>query len=413
MPEFYIDRGHTILQTTQLQPIETPDTAVPSVYTTATPTLSGLPTELLFQISTYLPLPSVVPLIYQNRRLHYIFRPIALRLNISTRASDALIWAAANNRPTLVSTLIDLGADLNAGYRIHARTPLSEACRHGHVGIVRTLSDAGADIELSDWTRLHYSGNFCSLDVAITYGQVETALLLMSRLDEQYIGGMTEFPTHLSLAAQCGMAPVLKMMLEKSAKKDQPWVQRARRAALAMLFKSPDLFLKIEVERQNEYLQAVMLLLEYWEDTEPKFHEHKNRRGHVLGCWPTLDVLHLGKYHADPRVRVVCSRTELPFERQGTGPRPGSPWRSGITEREIERLEKSQSGSRIFDLGMFKLDRGTRVMSLEKPFPRSEMVGEFGVFCPSYRKRCRCVRVKNMAFSDRNCEGACIGTGSS
>jgi hypothetical protein len=428
MLEFTIDHGY--------QGAQTGDTGRPSqsyesttaAFIPATTNLSGLPTEILLSIAEYLPRQEdVASLVYQNRRLHYLFRGILLRRNVEDRGSRAMFWAAERNLTGLAKELLEAGADVEAVIEgisslYHRRTPLTEACRNGSTEMVELLLDAGANIcGASHDPRTFYAVRN-ALYVAITYRQVEICHVLLFKLSVYEVGQRMSRggPTPVQLAAQYGLPTVMTHLLQKDA-----GLGCTSREYWPIPWCTPlQLCLQGDwgnVKGQDDYLQTTMLLLENWDDREPDFVRisYDNRypgSPHLIRFkdakyWkgfsdPTL----LGRYHSDPRVRVLFSRDEFPFKSRGVGPRPPGYWMTGITEREEERILQSDPAEALFDLGMFKIDRETRKLRLDKPFPPPARPSNIADFRSKKQERhCKCVRVVDMVFAGRNCARYCPG----
>src|SRR5213592_1321904 len=63
--------------------------------------------------------------------------------------ADALSEAARKGDAAAVKTLLDAGVDVNTKYRYN-RTALSYAADRGHVAVVKLLLERGADVNVKD-----------------------------------------------------------------------------------------------------------------------------------------------------------------------------------------------------------------------------------------------------------------------
>src|SRR5580692_1300206 len=74
---------------------------------------------------------------------------LTLSSALAADQSGGLLAAAAKGETTLVQTLIQAGASLEAADK-NGRTPLMLAAQHGHVDTVRALLAAGAKLDARD-----------------------------------------------------------------------------------------------------------------------------------------------------------------------------------------------------------------------------------------------------------------------
>jgi uncharacterized protein len=109
------------------------------------------------------------------------------------KEQTALIWASAEGQPSMVKTLVDAGADVNAHSKINnwerqvtaearaiarpsgGMTALLYAARQGCTECVKTLAEAGADLDLGD------PDNVSPLLVATLNGRWDTAKYLINK----------------------------------------------------------------------------------------------------------------------------------------------------------------------------------------------------------------------------------------
>jgi ankyrin repeat protein len=109
------------------------------------------------------------------------------------KEQTALIWASAEGQPAMVKTLVDAGADVNAHSKINnwerqvtaearaiarpsgGMTPLLYAARQGCTECVKALAEAGADLDLGD------PDNVSPLLVATLNGRWDTAKYLINK----------------------------------------------------------------------------------------------------------------------------------------------------------------------------------------------------------------------------------------
>jgi ankyrin repeat protein len=170
----------------------------------------------------------------------------------------AIAWAAQSGQDRMVKFLLDNGAALTSNAAI-------AAAKHGQVGTVKTLIDAGVSLRLPDarlGTALHYAasngdeemvrlllvhgGNPLQrdkddkspLDLAFAHGHAAVAKILLMHTRPDNI-----HPSTLSLAAAHGHVACVKMLLalgapncgseqREGAKSPQPWILESCSASL-------------------------------------------------------------------------------------------------------------------------------------------------------------------------------------
>jgi hypothetical protein len=427
MLEFTIDRGYDGAGLESVKSLAQCDETTPPTFVPAVANLGGLPTEIVLAIAaSLLQLKDIASLVYQNRRLHYILRGLLLRRNVETERSSALIWAASKNRLALARDLLEAGADTCAviqGY-FSRRTPLNEACRNGNIEMVELLVDAGADVlgpPHQFWERQtdRYQE---PLSIAMATRQLALCHALISRLSAKELNSPV-YPrergeTPMQLAASYGLPSVVHHLFEKGAVARSTvgtrWIPSVG-SPLQLCLQGD----WVDPKKQKDYLQTVMLLLERWDgvpkpvrvsDDARSFRTPDQIRFTNEQSWRGLeDPILFGRYHTDPRVRVLFSRDEFPFERRGVGERPAGYWMTGITHKEEIRIQPSSPARAIFDTGMFEMDRNTRKLKLDRPFPPTSRWTD--IFCArsSSENLCKCIRVGNLIFTGRNCATDCAG----
>jgi hypothetical protein len=443
MLEFTIDRGYDGIRLEDARSVAQSDEGTPYAFIPAVANLGGLPTEIILAIAAYLPhQKDIASLVYQNRRLYHLLRDTLFRRNIETEGSSALLWAAAKNRVDLAKDLLEAGADTRAEIQgcFTRRTPLNEACRNGNIEMAKLLVDAGADVFGPPdhfWQR--QTGRYQKpLFIAMATRQVALCHVLISRLSGEKLESLayeTAFPWWawfgvprrycyesgqmlLQLAATYGLPTVVAELFERGAvARSTPGSHWTRPIGSPL-----QLWLQgdwADPKKQDDYLQTVMLLLERWDGVKPepvrvsderfptwsdqiRFTDPKGWKGFE-------DPVLLGRYHKDPRVRVLFSRDEFPFEKRGVGEKPAGYWITGITPNEEARLLESAPAEALFDLGMFKLDRKTRKLRLDRAFPPAPESTGFSRGWTSCGKLCQCISVANLIFTGRNCATDCAG----
>jgi len=124
--------------------------------------------------------------------------------------STAVLWAAYQSHPEMLSTLIAAGADVDAGNTLGV-TPLLQAARTGDTQIIRALLDGGASIEAAT-----LEGETL-LMAASRAGSVAAVNLLLERGSDPNASESYEGQTALMWAASEGHADILAILLEAGA----------------------------------------------------------------------------------------------------------------------------------------------------------------------------------------------------
>jgi ankyrin repeat protein len=120
-----------------------------------------------------------------------------------------LSWAAKGGNKSIITQLLEKGADVNAATR-DGWTPLYEASRNGHVDVAKLLLEKGADVNAATrdgWTPLNRASSNGHVDVA--------KLLLEKGADVNAADG--DGWTPLNEASSNGHVDVAKLLLEKGA----------------------------------------------------------------------------------------------------------------------------------------------------------------------------------------------------
>ena len=151
-------------------------------------------------------------------------------------SGTSLWWAASKGHIDMVAYLLDKGANIEWGKKYSENiTPLAEAARNGHAGVVELLLHHGADLrfkgEMSDDAWKSYQRPHNPMAVAVTNGHIEIAKILIDHgirvLDgrpyEKYERTLshwktTDYPdtfsrTLLSWAAEIGHAVAVRQLI--------------------------------------------------------------------------------------------------------------------------------------------------------------------------------------------------------
>ena len=186
---------------------------------------------------------------------------VAAGANVDSRAAPeqetALLAAAALNLPTMVNTLLALGADIDAAQR-QGRTPIMAAAYSGSVAALQILISQGANIDAMD--EEGYTALFCALQ----RNHADAALLLL----QNRLRLNTTFTDHresaLHLAISKGYYDVVEKLLEKDADIEicdsdgdtalQWAVRKGNVGIVETLIRHG-----AEINRQNEYTRETVL----------------------------------------------------------------------------------------------------------------------------------------------------------
>jgi len=147
------------------------------------------------------------------RRLEAVRKRLVLGRDIMYEFSDA----CSQGYVYVAKMLIAEGADLNA--KIMGRTALFNAVQRGHIEVVRTLVDAGADIYTTD--ELHsdpaFRTTFTAFHEAASLGYVEIVKIFLTQGIDVDIKTEKGGFSALYLSAQRGHLETVKLLLAKGA----------------------------------------------------------------------------------------------------------------------------------------------------------------------------------------------------
>ncbi|XP_028817866.1 ankyrin repeat domain-containing protein 49 isoform X2 [Denticeps clupeoides] len=121
--------------------------------------------------------------------------------------ADFMLWAAENNRLSVVPRLLSLDSSLIGCCDSDGYTALHRASYEGHAGMVQVLMDAGAELEArtaDGWTPLHCACRWDKVAVA-------SCLLWAGALVNSHSHGKVT-PLHLA-AGNAGAGKTLELML--------------------------------------------------------------------------------------------------------------------------------------------------------------------------------------------------------
>ena len=156
-------------------------------------------------------------LLAEKNKRNPVFKLLLGKKKIKKKASflksadtpTALSWAAHIGDLSLVSSLLEEGADVNKLSEAMGTTPLIEAVRENHISIVKLLLEKGADINATDVhkrTALMYA--------ALTDNSEITELLLKNKADVNFtLSGETA----LIIAAKCSHRKIIRLLSEHKA----------------------------------------------------------------------------------------------------------------------------------------------------------------------------------------------------
>ena len=173
-----------------------------------------------------------------------------------------LFYAGLYNNPDVVQLLLDSGADLDRAVNLHSgATRLHWASKVGLLGMVRSLLEAGADVNSQDdkgETPLHWAargGNDCS---------AVAELLLASGAEVDKESNVLTFP--LSIAAETGNTKVCSVLLRAGADVNKEDEEGCTAICLAIY---------------NHEVAAALLLMRW----EPSLTGLEDEEAESLGSW--------------------------------------------------------------------------------------------------------------------------------
>ncbi|KAG4424607.1 hypothetical protein IFR04_002317 [Cadophora malorum] len=152
-------------------------------------------------------------------------------LNPPDRPS-ALQYAAENDDYETVAILVNNNSDVNHSISSDSSVPppaLCSAAKHGNLPMMRTILDAGADVNIQD-TRSNYSGS-TPLYNAVKYEHDQAVSLLLSQEGIKVDAGSGNYGTPLFCATYNGDITLMEQLLKAGA---DPNKSDGKRAPLAI-----------------------------------------------------------------------------------------------------------------------------------------------------------------------------------
>lgn len=134
---------------------------------------------------------------------------------ITTTDSHPICTAANYGHVNIVHALLNLGTDIDYPVGVHGETPLIIAIREGHLPVVRTLLERGANPTLP--TKLDHT----PLEIATTTGRLAVAECLISHVkDLPNTAEVDSLGRALCAAARSKQVDIMKMLLRNGAPVD-------------------------------------------------------------------------------------------------------------------------------------------------------------------------------------------------
>lgn len=170
--------------------------------------LLEFPNEIFYIVAEYFSPADLNSFCLTNRRLNTVLTPLLHEWMIQHK-NEMLLWAAGKGRLSMVTLLLEEGADVNFWTDSSA---LYEAVAHGHQEIVKILLDSDAEI---DNRRGPWRNRRTALHIAARKdGRESIASLLIERgADVNGFCGTGLAPLHH--AALCGNENMVRLLVEK------------------------------------------------------------------------------------------------------------------------------------------------------------------------------------------------------
>jgi ankyrin repeat protein len=193
----------------------------------------------------------IPPLIDEKGRIRYVKPDGGVQSNLDDL--NDLAFAASHGRTDIVKSLLEKGADVNAGSDMYSPTALGAAIANGHAGVVRVLAENGADVNGRDKSGQTY------LIFAVVLGQAEVVKVLL-QVGADVNTGDNFGVTPLMWAVANERTDLVRLLLEAGA--DTKAVDNSGKTALSYvpnrsLFNVPFLGEFYSSKGNNELLQLL------------------------------------------------------------------------------------------------------------------------------------------------------------
>jgi ankyrin repeat protein len=137
-------------------------------------------------------------------------------------SAGRLVQFAAQGDASVVKLLLQAGVSARAAEPLRKVTPLHNAAAQGHLAVMQTLLEQGADVNAADWR-----GVTPLIDAAY-FGQLDAVKLLLQRGAD--INAASNLGDVLTAAVYSGQQTMLAHLLAQGARPSQAALATARRA---------------------------------------------------------------------------------------------------------------------------------------------------------------------------------------